>query len=321
MHERSWNAASESEIDLLDTLGPAGDWTVGGRDLRLTNLDKVLAPPSATSDEVTKRDLIRHVAVCAGVMMPYLAHRPVNMHRFPNGTESGGFWHKAVPSHAPDWLQRWHNDSADPGETEWYIVPDGVASLVWMANFGALELHPWTSTCEHPDLPTWALIDIDPGERTTLDQTLEMARLYRSALEHVGVEGRPKVTGRRGVQIWVPVATGTTFEQTRTWVETLSRAIGHVMPEVVSWSWRVEERGGLARLDYTQNARNKTLVAPFSPRAAPGAPVSVTLEWEELDDPDLRPDRWTVADTPARLAAAGDPLAPFVGVQQHLPEL
>lgn len=316
----SWPAPSADEIAALDDLPDAGTWTIDGRDLRLTNLDKVLFPASTGRAAVTKRDLVRHMTGCAPTIMPYLADRPVNMHRFPDGADSAGFWHKAVPSHAPDWLRRWHDDAAS-GRTEHYIVADGAASLAWMANFGALELHPWTSTCAHPGHPTWALIDIDPGTVTTFDETLVLARLYRTALAHLGVEGRPKVTGQRGVQIWVPVRDGTTFDDTRVWVEQLSRAIGRVVPELVSWSWRTSQRRGLARLDYTQNARNKTLVAPFSPRAAPGAPVSVTLEWDELDDPDLRPDGWCIPDVAARLARASDPLAPLVGLQQALPGL
>ncbi len=99
------------------------------------------------------------------------------------------------------------------------------------------------------------------------------------------MRGQPKLTGRRGIQIWIPVAAGPGFERDPAWVEQLSRAIGAVVPELVSWKWDVHERGGLARLDYTQNASNKTLVAPYSPRAAAGAPVSAPLEWDELDDP------------------------------------
>jgi bifunctional non-homologous end joining protein LigD len=317
----SWPAPSTDELAALDALGSDGTWPIDGRDLRLTNLDKVLFPAASGRAAVTKRDLVRHMALCAPVIMPYLAGRPVNMHRFPDGADSPGFWHKAVPSHAPQWLGRWRNEDAESGKTDWYIVADGAASLAWMANFGALELHPWTSTCAHPDLPTWALIDIDPGTTTSFDETLVLARLYRTALAHLGVEGRPKVTGQRGVQIWVPVRDGTTFDDTRVWVEQLSRAIGKVVPDLVSWSWRTAQRHGRARLDYTQNARSKTLVAPFSPRAAAGAPVSVTLEWDELDDPDLRPDRWCISDVVERLARWADPLAPLVGRQQELPGL
>jgi bifunctional non-homologous end joining protein LigD len=121
--------------------------------------------------------------------------------------------------------------------------------------------------------------------------------------------------------VWVPVADGTTFDETRSWVEAVSRAIGDAVPDLVSWSWRTAERGGLARLDYTQNAVNKTLVAPFSARPAPGGPVSVPITWDELDDPELGPDRWTIRTVGDRLATAGDPLAELIGLQQRLPAL
>ena len=118
------------------------------------------------------------------------------------------------------------------------------------------------------------------------------------------------MTGKRGIQIWVPVADGYTFDDTRAWVEQLSRAIGATVPELVSWEWEVAKRQGLTRLDYTQNAINKTLVAPFSVRPAPGAPVSVPITWDELDDPDLRPDRWTIATIGERLADQRRPAGP-----------
>jgi bifunctional non-homologous end joining protein LigD len=190
-----------------------------------------------------------------------------------------------------------------------------------MANYGAIELHPWTSATTAPRRPTWALIDIDPGTSTTFEQALQIARLYRAALEHLEVEGQPKVTGKRGIQIWVPVAPHLTFEDTRTWVEKVSRAVGAMVPDLVSWKWHTSDRRGLARLDYTQNAINKTLVAPFSARPAAGAPVSVPITWDELDDDDLRPDRWTIRTVLDRVAEVGDPLAALIGLPQELPEL
>lgn len=322
-----WVGPTDDELAALDALpGRGGAWQLGEHELRLTNLDKVLFPaggdPAAAGHpDVTKRDLVRHYASMAPVMLPYLAGRAVNMHRFPDGIAKKGFWHKAVPSHAPEWLARWRNPAADKGETQDYIVPDSAASLAWMANFGAIELHPWTSTTAAPDRPTWAMIDLDPGTDTTFDDLLLLARLHRTALDHLGVQGGPKVTGRRGIQVWVPVADGYRFDDTRRWVESLSRAIGATVPELVSWQWEVAGRGGLARLDYTQNAVNKTLVAPFSVRPAPGAPVSVPIAWDELDDPELRPDRWTIATIAERLREHGDPLLPLVGVQQRLPPL
>jgi bifunctional non-homologous end joining protein LigD len=316
-----WSAPTPDELDTLDALGVSGRWRLGEHTLRLTNLDKVLFPARRPHRALTKRDLIRHYATMAPVMLPYLVERPVNMRRYPDGIDRPGFWHKAAPSHAPQWIQRWRNTEADPGETQVYVVIDSPAALAWAANFGAIELHPWTSTTRDPHRPTWALFDIDPGEGSSFDDVLVLARLHRTALEHLGVRGMPKVTGKRGVQIWVPVGDRYTFDDTRAWVESVSRAVGSTVPELVSWEWEVSKRGGRVRLDYTQNAINKTLVAPFSVRPAPGGPVSVPITWDELDDPDLRPDRWTIRTIGERLAVAGDPLAPLIGVQQRLPRL
>jgi bifunctional non-homologous end joining protein LigD len=317
----SWDPVDPDELAALDALGRGGRWRVQGRDLKLTNLDKVLFPGRAGEPPVTKRELVRHHAVLGPAMLPYLAGRPVNLHRYPDGVHRPGFWQKEVPSHAPQWLSRWHDAEADPDETQCHLVPDGVPSLVWLANQGAVELHPWTSRPPEVHQPTWALIDVDPGPRSTFADVLVLARLYRAALEHLGVEAAPKVTGQRGVQIWVPVAPGYGFDDTRRWVERVSRAVGATVPDLVSWEWHRERRRGLARLDYTQNAINKTLVAPFSARPAPGAPVSVPIRWDELDDPDLRSDRWTLRTVAARVVEVGDPLAPLVGRAQRLPDL
>jgi bifunctional non-homologous end joining protein LigD len=312
-------SSSRPDIAALDALGPEGDWTFDGVTLRLTNLDKVIFPPRTKREKaLTKRDLIRYYATIAPIMVPYLEGRPLNMHRYPNGVDKPGFWHKEVPSHAPDWITRWHNDEADEGETEWYIVADRPATLAWLANFGAIELHAWTSRIPHVHCPTYALIDIDPGEKTTWDDLVTLARLYRAALDHLGMFGAPKLSGQRGIQIWVPIEIGPTFEETRAWVEALSRAVGNTVPELVSWKWEKRARGGLARLDYTQNAINKTLVAPYSARAAPGAPVSMPIRWDELDDPKLRSDRWTIRDAGSRIMEVGDLFAEVLTRRQPL---
>ncbi|HUR76448.1 MAG TPA: DNA polymerase ligase N-terminal domain-containing protein [Acidimicrobiales bacterium] len=317
-----FRAATADELTALNALKKEGEWDLDGTAVRLTNLDKVLFPgKGARGKPVTKRDLVRYNATIAPALLPYLAGRPVNPYRFPDGIEQHGFWHKAVPDYAPESITRWRYDDFGKGETEWYAVVDSLPSLVWMANHAGVELNPWTSRADTPHEPTWALIDIDPGDDTSFAQIRELAQLYRVALDHLHVVGCPKVTGKRGIQIWVPVKSGYTFDDTRDWVEKLSRAVGATLPDLVSWSWRKVERGGKARLDYTQNAINKTLVAPFSTRPAPGAPVSVPIRWEELDDGRLKPDKWTIRTVGARLADAGDPLRDLIGLQQTLPDL
>ncbi len=317
----TFEPVSRAELRALDRLGASGRWEVFGRDVRLTNLDKILFPPRAREKPVTKRDLVRYAAQIAPTLVPYVTRRALNMNRFPNGVGTKGFWHKELPDHAPSWLTRWDNPDADPGETLTYLVVDEPAALVWVANYGALEWHAWTSRVEDPNRPTYALVDLDPGERTTWPELLALARLHRTAFEHLGVEAWPKLTGRRGIQIWVPIETGPSFDETREWVERVSRTVGAVLPELVSWKWQVRERSGLARLDYTQNAVNKTLVAPYSPRAALGAPVSAPIEWDELDDPQLRPDRYTIRTILRRLEERGDLFAPLLTTRQRLPPL
>ncbi len=312
---------SDAELAALAALGAGGRWEVFGRELRLTNLDKELFPGRAGEPPVTKRELISYTARIAPVILPYLAGRPLNMHRFPGGAASPGFWHKQLPEHAPPWLPRWHDPDAKPGRTTMYLVADEAAALVWAANFGALEWHAWTARADHPRSPTYALIDIDPGDATSWDDVLVLARLHRTALEHLGLRAAAKVTGRRGIQIWIPVAAGLEFSDTRAWTQRLSKTIGTVVPGLVSWKWDISERGGLARLDYTQNVHNKTLVAPYSPRPAAGAPVSAPITWDELDDPSLRPDAFTIRTVLDRVARRGDLFRPALGEGQHLPPI
>ena len=317
----SYPPPTPDELEALDRLGREGLWRIQDRELRLTNLDKVLFPARAGEAPVTKRDLVRYYATIGPVMLPYLDGRPVNLHRYPDGADRPGFWHKQVPDYAPEWLRRWRYPNAGPGDSECYFVLDSVPAMAWMANYAALELHPWTSRVPDVDQPTWALIDIDPGPETTPDEVLVLARLFRAGLEHLNMTAVAKLTGQRGVHIWVPVVAGYTFHQTSAWVEKLSRAVGATVPDLVSWTWQKSARQGRARLDYTQNAINKTLVAPYSARPAPGAPVSVPVRWDELDDPDLRSDRWTIRTVPERVAALGDLWAGITTQAQRLPPL
>ncbi len=308
-------------LSQLDALGNNGALDVFGRRLKLTNLDKELFPGRPGEEPVTKRELIRYAIQVGPVILPYLAGRALNMHRFPGGAQAPGFWHKQLPEHAPDWVGRWENPEAKRGHTSTYLVVDEPAALVWAANFGALEWHAWTAPTDRPDQPSYALIDIDPGTETSWEDVLVLARLHRAGLEHLGVLARPKLTGRRGVQIWIPVAPGLSFEDTRTWVEQLSKSVASVVPDLVSWKWDVRDRAGRARLDYTQNASHKTLVAPYSPRAEAGAPISAPLEWDELDRPDLRPDSVTIRTAMDRLNEHGDPFRVLLSAPQQLPPI
>jgi bifunctional non-homologous end joining protein LigD len=257
----------------------------------------------------------------APYLLPYLRGRALTLQRYPDGIERAGFWQKQVPGHAPDWVECWPWPSASRGEATEYLLANSAATLAWVANEAAIDIHPSTYEIGAPDRPTWALVDIDPGRRTTWDETLLLARLYRTALEHLGLRGFPKLSGQRGIQVWIPIKPAYSFDQTRDWVAALSRTVASATPSLVSWKWEKSQRDGLARLDYTQNAWNKTLVAPYSVRPAAGAPVSAPIEWEELDDPELRPDRWTLRTIPDRLSHRGDLFEPALRLLQELPAL
>jgi bifunctional non-homologous end joining protein LigD len=312
--------AGDDVLSALDAIEREGTWVVDGREIRVTNLEKPLFPGRDGDGPVTKRDLLRYLVAVAPLLVPHLDDRGLTVQRFPNGVEQKGFWQKDLPTHAPDWVRRWTYHHREEGPKD-YPVVDSAATLAWLAQAAAIELHPWTSRIDAADRPTYALIDIDPGPDTTWEELLVLARLYRAALDHVGVRGHPKVTGKRGLQVWIGVRRGPTFDDTRDWVERLSRAVGASVPDLVSWEWAKRARKGKARLDYTQNAINKTLVAPYSPRPAAGAPVSMPIRWEELDDPELRPDRWTIRNAAARIAEHGDLFAAVLGDEQDLPPI
>jgi bifunctional non-homologous end joining protein LigD len=307
-------------LEALESLEREGTWAVEGRELRVTNLDKVLFPGRDGEPDVTKRDLLRYMIEVGPSLVPYLDGRGLTVQRFPNGIGQKGFWQKDLPGHAPAWVRRWTYHHREEGPKD-YPVVDSTATLAWLAQEAAIELHPWTSPTDDPDRPSYALIDIDPGPDTSWDELLVIARLYRAALDHLGVRGHPKVTGKRGIQVWIGIRRGPGFDETRDWVEALSRAVGASVPDLVSWEWAKRARRGKARLDYTQNAVNKTLVAPYSARPAGGAPVSMPISWDELDDPDLRPDRWTIRDAPSRIAERGDLFAGVLQDEQELPPI
>jgi bifunctional non-homologous end joining protein LigD len=218
-------------------------------------------------------------------------------------------------------VARWDYPDAGREQSHTYVVADRVATMAWLANQAVIDLHPWTSRLPDYWRPTYAYIDIDPGEHTEWQEVLTLARLYRTALDHLGVTAYPKVTGKRGIQVWIPIEPRYTFEHTRDWVGGLSRGIGAVVPELVSWEWGKADREGKARLDYTQNAMNKTLVAPYAVRPVSSAAVSAPISWDELDDPTIRPDRWSVRSIIERVTERGDLFSGVLVEPQELPPL
>jgi bifunctional non-homologous end joining protein LigD len=302
----------EEALERLRTLPADCWWEVGGRRLRLTNLDKPLWPEGG----VTKRDMVDYYVRIAPILLPHLRDRPLGMQIFPDGIQGKHFWRKRIPDHAPAWIRRWtyHGDTDVT-----YVLADEVATLAWSANSGAIDLHPWHSRIYAPERPDWAVFDLDPFEPASFEDVREVAHLVKAALDHLGLRGLCKTSGQTGLQIYVPLRRGPDYEAVRHWVEEVGRAIGRVLPDRISWEWAVDRRSGRIRIDYTQNIIGKTLAAPYSLRPAPGAPVSTPITWEELDDPGLRPDGWTIRTILERVRRVGDLFAPVLEGNQELP--
>ena len=311
-------AVTRAELEALGRLGDGGQWAVGGHPVALTNLDKVLFP----EPRLTKRDLVRYYVTIAPALLPYLRERPLNVHRWPDGVAGKTqFWQKQIPAGAPTWVSRWDYPDAGREQSRTYVVADHVATLAWLANQAVIDLHPWTSRLPEYWRPTYAYVDIDPGTQTTWPEVVTLARLFRTALEHLGVKGYPKVTGKRGIQVWIDVQPRYTFDDTRDWVRDLSQGVGAVVPELVSWEWGKSERGGRARLDYTQNSPIRTLVAPYAVRPVASASVSAPITWDELDDPTLRPGKWDIRSIIGRVETMGDLFRGVLDDPQELPPL
>jgi bifunctional non-homologous end joining protein LigD len=299
-------------LDQLRTLRANDHWEIGGRRLALTNLDKLFWP----DDGITKRDMIDYYVRMSPYLLPYLRDRPLSMQVFPDGIKGKSFWRKDKPAHAPKWIESWvyHGE-----KTKEYILVNEVATLGWVANAGVVDLHPWHSRYDAPEQPDWAVFDLDPFEPATFADVVDIAKLVKAALDHFNMHGVIKTSGQTGLQIYVPLRRGPDYTAVRNWVEQVGRAIGQVARDRITWEWTVSRRAGKIRIDYTQNIINKTLAAPYSLRPEARAPVSTPISWEELDDPELRPDRWTIATIGARVAEVGDLFRPVLNGDQDIP--
>ncbi len=313
--EKRLQGATAAELEALAQLPELGDWQVGGRMVHVTNLNKVLFP----EDRLTKRHLIRFYCQLAPILLPYLRDRPLSMNPHPDGIHGKSYWVKDKPDYAPDWIQTF--EYRDQKDLKHWILVNDVATLAWVANHAVIDLHPWYSRVDRHEFPDWAVIDLDPASGATFADVVLVAKVVKTGLDHLGLTGFAKTTGQRGIHIYVPVERRYTFEQTRGFVEKLAHMIARVMPDKITEEWEKVRRTGKIRIDYTQNVMNKTLAGPYSVRPAAGAPVSTPITWDELDDPQLRPDRWNTRSIQDRIARKGDLFHGALELRQTLPKL
>ena len=307
--------ATASELEALDAIKTEGNWEVGGRIVHLTNLHKLLFP----EDRYSKRDLIRYYVQVAPVMIPYYKDRPLSMNPHPDGIHGKSYWVKDKPDYAPEWIPTFRYQD-QKGLKDWILIEE-VATLAWLANHAVIDMHPWYSRVDKPEYPDWSVIDLDPAEGATFKDVVAVAKVMKSALDHLELTGVLKTTGQSGLHIYIPIERRYTLEESRGFVAKLAHMIAELMPEKVTEVWEVKRRTGKIRIDYTQNVINKTLAGPYSVRPALRAPVSAPIGWRELDDPRLRPDKWTIKTLGDRLLEVGDLFHDALTLHQRLPAL
>ncbi|HYR93491.1 MAG TPA: non-homologous end-joining DNA ligase, partial [Methylomirabilota bacterium] len=288
--------------------------TIDGHSIRLTNLEKVIFP----EDGYTKADLIRYYTEVSPYLIPTITDRPLTLKLFPDGIAAQHFYQKDKPDFTPKWIHTWVDKSAGREGGIDYILGNDLATLVWLANYTAIEIHPWLSRVDDPDHPDIAIIDLDPSAGATWDDVKETAALVHEVLDDMDLVGFPKTTGSRGIHIWVPIARKYTFEESRGFVFEVGAVARERKPKLVTLETVKDRRRGVY-IDYLQNVGGKTTAGPYSVRPIRRAPVSAPLQWDEIGALG-RPDAFTIANMGARLAQTGDLLAPALQLAQKLPK-
>ncbi|MBV9309477.1 MAG: non-homologous end-joining DNA ligase, partial [Solirubrobacterales bacterium] len=287
----------------------------GGRDLRVSNPDRVIFPATERSDAVTKLDIVNYyLAVDEGIMRA-LSRRPTTLERWPKGVHPGivlstrdkgggdAFFQKRIPRGAPDYVQT-AEIQFPSGRTADEVCPTEVAVVGWAAQMGTITFHPWPVRNDDVDHPDELRIDLDPQPGTDFEDAVAVAAEARALLDELGYRGFPKTSGGRGVHIYVRIEPRWTFTDVRHAAIAFGRELERRLPDGVTTNWWKEERGERIFVDYNQNARDRTIASAYSIRPRPGAPVSAPVEWDEL--PEIAPEQFTVATMPARFDEVGD---------------
>jgi bifunctional non-homologous end joining protein LigD len=294
---------------------------VDGRELAVSNLDKVLYPATG----FTKGDLIDAYADLAEVLLPHLRGRPVTLKRYPDGVDGKFFYEKRSPKHRPDWVAtaRLPSDSAK-GEIDYTLIED-LPTLVWAANLADIELHVALARADDQDHPESLVFDLDPGAPADILDCADVALRIRALFTQLGLDCYPKTSGSKGIHLHVPLNGTATFAESRPFAKALAETFEARFPdEVISRQTR-SKREGKVLIDWSQNDPHKTTASVYSVRARERPTASTPVEWEELEAALEAKDAgaldFTVDELRARVAAKGDLYAPLLTQRQELPDL
>lgn len=252
-----------------------------GHDLKLTNLDKVLYP-AAPGGGFTKGDVIDYYARICPVLLPHFRDRPVTLVRFPDGVEGEHFYEKNCPTYRPPWMDTHPVPRSTGGNIDFCVLNDA-ASVVWVANLAALELHPYLHRQQDIDTPTHMVFDFDPGPDQTIRDCAKTALLFRDMLEQVKLRCFAKTSGGKGIHLAVPFNTKVTYDQTKSFAQSLATLLEREHPDRYTANMSKAKRGGRIFIDWSQNSIHKTTAGAYSLRAKETPRVSMPLTWDEVE--------------------------------------
>lgn len=290
--------------------------TVDGHTIEVSNPDKVLFPESGK----TKADLARYYAEVGPTMLPHMAGRPVTLVRHPSGIAKKGFFQKNTPAHYPDWIPR--VELAKRGGTVNHAVVDTPAALVYFAQQNVITPHIGLAPIESLRTPNLVVVDLDPSDTTSegaFDRLRSVAHGVRDGMERAGLVAFVQLTGSKGLHIVAPIEPTADYRDVRKFTTALVTLLTERFPDDVTSEFHKAERGDRIYLDLGRNTYQATFAAPYGIRAIEGAPVVTPITWDELDDPETHPRRFTIATIPERLAAVGDPWAELRAAARPVP--
>ncbi|MFF5211477.1 non-homologous end-joining DNA ligase [Streptosporangium sp. NPDC000396] len=272
---------------------------VGERIVKVTNPDKIYFPEIGA----TKRELVEYYVSVGEGALRALYDRPTHLKRHPDGVESEAIYQKRMPPRHPEWLKT-VTVRFPSGRTAEALRVTEVAAIAYCANLGTIDFHPWPVRASDVDHPDELRIDIDPQPGTGFEEARRVAFTAGEILQELGMTGFPKTSGNRGIHVSVRIEPRWDFIQVRHAAIAFAREVERRLPDLATAAWWKEERGERVFIDYNQNARDRTVVAAYSVRARPNAPVSTPLTWDELVDAD--PRDFDIRTVPARFAKLGD---------------
>lgn len=293
----------------------AGLLEIGGRQFGVSNLDKVLWPATGT----TKGDMVGYYAEVAPVLVPHLVGRAITMKRYPNGVDKGSFFEKNCPSHKPPWVS-----TVKMGDVNYCLVEEP-ATVVWMANLASIEIHPTLGAAPDLNCPTSVVFDLDPGEPAAILECTRVAFLLKDLFAGLGLQLWAKTSGSKGLQLYAPLNTPTSYEQTAPFAKAVAQLLEQQQPQLVISYQQRSARAGKVLIDWSQNAASKTTVAVYSMRARPAPTVSTPVTWDELEDAlaagDAQRLSFTWDEVLERVREKGDLMEGVLTVRQELPQL